>query len=434
MKNVVLSLLLLGTYITGYAQVIQSPYQTIVSADGSGNFRTIQAAINAVPDGRTEPWMILLKNGSYNEQVVIPESKPYIHLIGQDREKTIIHLNLNVGGKITGRESEGKRAYWKSSVHNPSSPVYKYEGTVVLVEGDHFYAENISFVNDWGVEAENGPQALAMSSQADCVSFNNCKFRSFQDTWMTANDDLSRHYVKDCWIEGAVDYFYGGGNVLLENCTLYNVRSGAVIVAPAHKNAKYGYAFRDCIIDGNSLASDGRVKLGRPWHNSPKAIYINTTMRIPIAAEGWTDMGTIPGSFAEYNSRDMQGNVLDLSKRKTNYQYKDRATGEIISGKCRATLTKTEAAEYTYENMIPGDDNWNPRGIMEELRAPRNLIYQQGTLTWQPVKNAIGYIIYDGEQIIGTTTATAFPVLKVNYALKVSAVNKSGSQGKKGVL
>ena len=108
MKNVVLSLLLLGTYITGYAQVAQSPYQTIVSADGSGNFRTIQAAINAVPDGRTEPWMILLKNGSYNEQVVIPESKPYIHLIGQDREKTIIHLNLNVGGKITGRESEGK--------------------------------------------------------------------------------------------------------------------------------------------------------------------------------------------------------------------------------------------------------------------------------------------------------------------------------------
>ena len=62
-----------------------------------------------------------------------------------------------------------------------------------------------------------------MNSQADCASFYNCKFRSFQDTWMTANNDVSRHYVKDCWIEGAVDYFYGGGDVLLENCTLYNV-------------------------------------------------------------------------------------------------------------------------------------------------------------------------------------------------------------------
>ena len=62
-------------------------------------------------------------------------------------------------------------------------------------------------MNDWGVLSDNGPQALAMNSQADCASFYNCKFRSFQDTWMTANNDVSRHYVKDCWIEGAVDYF-----------------------------------------------------------------------------------------------------------------------------------------------------------------------------------------------------------------------------------
>ena len=105
----------------------------------------------------------------------------------------------------------------------------------MVVKGDHFYTENISYVNDWGVLSDNGPQALAMNSQADCASFYNCKFRSFQDTWMTANNDVSRHYVKDCWIEGAVDYFYGGGDVLLENCTLYNVRSGAVIVAPSIK-------------------------------------------------------------------------------------------------------------------------------------------------------------------------------------------------------
>ena len=434
MKNVVLSLLLLGTYIMGGAQVVQSPYQSIVSIDGSGHFRTIQAAINAVPDGQTKPWLILLKNGSYKEQVVIPESKPYIHLIGQDREKTIIHLNLNVGGRMAGHESEGKVAYWQTSIHNPTSPVYKYEGAVMLVKGNHFYAENISFINDWGVEAENGPQALAMSSQADCVSLKNCKFRSFQDTWMTAHDDLNRHYVKDCWIEGAVDYLYGGGNILLENCVLYSLRSGAVIVAPSHKNAKYGYVFRDCIISGNSKAADGRLKLGRPWHNSPKAMYINTTMLIPIAAEGWSDMGAIPESFSEFNSHDIQGNVLDLSKRKTIYQYRDRNTGEKIYGECQATITKVEADKYTYENMIPGNDNWNPRTIMEELKAPHDLVYQQGTLTWEPVKNAIGYIVYDGEQIIGTTTKTIFSVLKVNYALKVSAVNQYGSQGKKGIL
>ena len=232
MKNIVLSILLMSACAMIYAQADSSPYQAIVAVDGSGDYKTVQEAINAVPDGQTKPWLILIKNGLYNEQVIIPKNKPYVHLIGQDKDKTIIHLNLNVGSKLTGKEIGGKTAYWEHSVHNPSSPVYKYEGSVVVVKGDHFYTENISYVNDWGVLSDNGPQALAMNSQADCASFYNCKFRSFQDTWMTANNDVSRHYVKDCWIEGAVDYFYGGGDVLLENCTLYNVRSGAVIVLP----------------------------------------------------------------------------------------------------------------------------------------------------------------------------------------------------------
>lgn len=82
------------------------------------------------------------------------------------------------------------------------------------------------------------------------------------------------------------------------------------------------------------------------------------------------------------------------------------------------------ADKYTYENMIPGNDGWNPRIMMEKLGSPRSLVYQQGTLKWNPVKNAIGYIVYDGEQILGTTTDTSFPVSEVNYALKVSAVNQ----------
>ena len=134
MKNIVLSILLMSACAMIYA-------------------------INAVPDGQTKPWLILIKNGLYNEQVIIPKNKPYVHLIGQDKDKTIIHLNLNVGSKLTGKEIGGKTAYWEHSVHNPSSPVYKYEGSVVVVKGDHFYTENISYVNDWGVLSDNGPQA-----------------------------------------------------------------------------------------------------------------------------------------------------------------------------------------------------------------------------------------------------------------------------------
>lgn len=182
------------------------------------------------------------------------------------------------------------------------------------------------------MEAQNGPQALALKTKADRIAFYNCKFRSFQDTWMTTTRDADRHYVKECWLEGAVDYFYGGGNALVEESTLYNVRSGSVIVAPCHESVKYGYVFRNCVIDGNEQAADGKLKLGRPWHNSPKAVYINTLVKIPLAPEGWTNMGTIPALFAEYNSMDMNGKALDLSCRKTEYETGGKRKGKGNAG------------------------------------------------------------------------------------------------------
>lgn len=434
MKHKILSFLLAGFALPMQAQQPAAPFHAIVAADGSGHYRSIQEAVDAAPKGRTEPWLILVKNGSYAGQVIIPESKPYIHLIGQDPEKTTIHLRLNVGGKPTGQEADGKTAYWRWSVHNPESPVYRYEGTVVMVRGPHFYTAGISYVNDWGTESFGGPQALAMSSQADCAAFYRCRFRSFQDTWMTTTDDRNRHYVKDCLIEGAVDYFYGGGDVLLENCTLRNVRSGSVIVAPCHKEAKFGYAFRDCVVDGTAAAADGRLKLGRPWHNSPRAVFINTQMRIPVAPEGWNNMGAIPALFAEWNSRDAQGNPIDLSRRKTAYQYTDRRTGQEQAGTCPATLTREEAGRYCYENMMPGTDGWNPRALMEELPAPRKLSFHDGRLSWQPVKEAAGYVVFDGERIVGAVTGTSCPVAGVECALKVCAVNRYGTLGKTAAL
>ncbi|MCS2310475.1 hypothetical protein NXW05_07390 [Phocaeicola vulgatus] len=85
---------------------------------------------------------------------------------------------------------------------------------------------------------------------------------------------------------------------------------------------------------------DGKLKLGRPWHNSPKAVYINTLVKIPLAPEGWTNMGTIPALFAEYNSMDMNGKTLDLSCRKTEYETGGK---EKRKGECRATITSNEA-------------------------------------------------------------------------------------------
>lgn len=426
-KKIILVFTLMCMLPLGYAQRAFSPFDAVVASDGSGDYVSVQAAIDATPDNRDAPWLIFVKNGSYREQIIVPANKTYIHLIGQDKNKTIIHHNLNVGGKPEEGEGASKTAYWQHSVHNPSAEVANLEGAVVKIEGNRFYSENLSFVNDWGVESQAGPQALAMNTQADCVAFNNCIFRSFQDTWMTTKNDSYRHYVKDCWIEGAVDYFYGGGDVLLEECTLYNVRSGSVIVAPCHKGAKFGYVFRNCIVDGNKVAADGRLKLGRPWHNAPRAIYIHTIMRIPVAPEGWTNMGTVPELFAEYDSRDVNGNLLDLSKRKTEYEGRGKESGR---GSCRATITKEEADALVYGRIISGNDGWNPRAMMKRLAAPGNIKKQGVKVRWKAVPGAIGYVVWEDDRVLGFTEKPVYNLSSgVKGKLAVGAVNRYGSLG-----
>lgn len=410
---------------TSYVQADNSPFHAVVAEDGIGEYTSVQEAINAAPENRSKPWIIFIKNGSYEEQVVVPSNKPYIHLIGQDKYRTVIHLKLNVGGEPKPEE-KNKEIYWSSSIHNPESPVYKFEGAVFNVEAPYFYAENISFVNDYGVTSQNGPMALAMKNKADCASFNNCVFRSFQDTWQTSSNDQDRLYVKDCFIEGAVDYFFGGGDALLENCTLYNTRKGSVIVAPCQTNANFGYVFRNCIIDGNELAMQGGLKLGRPWHNSPKAVFIHSTIHIPIAIEGWTDMGGVPALFAEYDSRDTDGNVINLNQRKTDYTGRGERKGS-----CRAIITKEEADSYVYERIISRGGDWNPRVMMEKLPAPKNVKKKGMRVNWKAVPEAIGYVLYEGEIIIGFTKSSHYFLSSESEGkITVRAVNYYGSLGR----
>lgn len=151
-------------------------FNAVVSQDGTGDHVTVQEAIDQMPENLDVPWRILVKNGQYREQVIIPANKPFVHLIGEDKNATIIHHKLNVGGKPEADVLPEKTAYWKYSVHNPNSEVYQYEGAVVNVNATNFYAENISFVNDWGVDEQAGPQALAMKIRADKAAFTNVSF------------------------------------------------------------------------------------------------------------------------------------------------------------------------------------------------------------------------------------------------------------------
>lgn len=416
-------------------QPITRLFDAVVALDGSGDYTSIQEAVNAAPSGRTSPWLIFIKNGSYKEFVDVPANKTSIHLIGQDRKKTIIHEKINSQGNPENDKGtnyyENSLAAWSFSRHNPESPSYnKNDGTVVKVSGSDFYAESISFVNDWGVEAQNGPMALAMKSHCERGSFYNCEFHSYQDTWETANREGCRVYAKDCFILGAVDFIYGGGDYYFDTCTLYCCRNGAVITAPSMMaTSKWGYVFESCTIDGvPENNTGGGSKLGRPWHNQPTVVYLNTTMNIKIDPEGWTNMGTLPLLFAEYNSRDAEGNPIDLSRRKRCYESRDTPPRTNC---IEPVLTAEEAARITYSAAVGGADGWNPRSNFEPVAKPVGLSLDKDNkkLSWTTVDYAISYIVYQGEEAIGFTLNPEYALesLSAEGVYRVQAVNENGS-------
>ena len=398
-------------------QPVARLYDMIIAADGTGDYTTIQSAIDAAPDNQIRPFLIFIKNGVYKEHINIPASKPYLHFIGQDAEKV----------KFTDDRLCG-------STGDASIPTYHVsEGATVVCQASDIMFENIIFENSWGTEKNAGPQALALYSNNDRIVFNNCKMLSYQDTWLTSTKSIAdRHYAKNCWIEGAVDFIYGAGDVYFDACTINIVRpSGGYIVAPNHKvGTQWGYVFMNNTITTTQVAdpSTYSVWLGRPWHNSPKTVFINTIAEVTIPAAGWYQtMGGLPDLWAEYNTMDKNGNPVDLSNRNT-YYYRtvDGVKEEHWTEK--AVLTDEEAAQYTVRNVLSGNDNWEPTLMTEPCDIPIPTI-SSDKLKWNAVDYAICYVVSRGDQVIGFTTDCEYTVPQAGV-YKVQSVNEFGGLSK----
>ena len=397
-------------------------FDAVVAQDGSGDYTTVQAAIDAAPANRIAPWLIFVKNGEYEELVTIPQTKPFIHLIGQDKEKTIIKFFINNGGSSD--------VGYEHSTNNPASKTYGKQ-SVVQVNSTDFYTENITYFNRWGVEKQSGPMGLAMSSRADRQAFNNCSFRSYQDTWYTdVRNASARQYVNNCLIEGAVDFYYGAGDNYIENSTFRLAREGSVIVAPSHQaGTKWGYVMVNNTIDGKG----GKNSLGRAWQNQPIAVWINTTLKTTLAPEGWNEWHIAPKLFAEYNTTDADGQPVDLNNRRTTYTVDEDklAADETNPVKRQAVLSAEEAARYTYEAVTSGNDGWHPRKLFEAVEAPANVAYTQGKLVWEAAAYAICYLIIDADgQVIAITKDTEYTIYQKGI-YTIQSVNEYGSLGGK---
>ena len=303
--------------------VIASPAQTnlFVAADGSAPFKSVQAAIMAVPSGsREQPVIIHIKPGTYQELIYIQREKRYFKLVGENPTNTILTYDLYAG--ITN--AEGK-------------PIGTFKTPSTTIDAEDFTAENLTFENSAGPKG----QALAIRVDGDRAAFRNCRFLGWQDTILL---NRGRQYFEDCYIAGHVDFIFGAATAWFERCRIHCLGKGYITAASTPMDQPYGFIFSHCQISGET--PEVRAFLGRPWRIHASTIYLNCEMSDVVQPTGWNDWNKPEthqtARYAEFHS-----------------------TGPGANPKQRAPwakqLTKTEAKAITVEKVLRGSDGWNPR-------------------------------------------------------------------------
>jgi pectinesterase len=290
--------------LNGWAmgQGIVMKYDFVVAPDGTGDFKTVQEAIHAVPDMRKNRTIIYIRNGVYKEKLILSASKTNVTFIGESMGKTI----------LTYDDFAQKRNRFGEEMGTSGSASF-----YVFAEG--FAAENITFQNSAGPVG----QAVAVRVDGDRIMFRNCRFLGFQDT-LYPHGEKSRQYYKNCYVEGTVDFIFGWSTAVFDSCTIYCKAAGYVTAPSTLPEAKYGFVFLNCIITGS--APENTFYLGRPWRPNGKSVFINCLLDKQIKAEGWHNWDKPDAEntcfFAEYN------NYGPGSKAKDRVKWAHQLTGE----------------------------------------------------------------------------------------------------------
>ena len=315
MMSKVLGLLLLLVAVSGtWAQERRDTL--VVSRDGTGDFRTLQEAVESARAFMDYTVTIYVKNGVYKEKVIVPSWVENIDIIGEDRDKTIItyddHANINKMGTF--------RTY------------------TVKVEGSDITFKNLTIENN---AAQLG-QAVALHTEGDRLKFINCRILGNQDTIYTGAK-FTRLYFKDCYIDGTTDFIFGPSTALFENCMIHSKRNSYVTAASTPKEAKYGYIFKHCKLTAEPGVD--KVYLGRPWRPYAYTLFIECELGKHIVPAGWHNWGK---QSNEETARYME--------------YKNTGEGANVSERVAWSkqLTKKEAEAVTVDAIFGTQSNWNP--------------------------------------------------------------------------
>jgi len=291
------------------------PMQVVVAADGTGDFKTIQMAIDHAPFVRDGQRLnIEIRPGTYKERLVVPQDRPRTTFLGADAATTIITAAMSA------KEAGGT-----------------FLSSTVDVQGTEFHAENITFENTFGV----GSQAVALMIHSDRAELLRCRLLGWQDTLYAAT---GRQYYKDCYIEGHVDFIFGNASAVFDNCEIHS-RGDGYLTAQSRTSPELTTGF---VFYRSRLTAENQTKgsyLGRPWRPYSRVVFIDTAMDAFIRPEGWN-------------------NWNDAKNEATAWYGEFGSTGPGAGTGTRAAwarpMTAQQAAAFKPDVFLRGRDGWNP--------------------------------------------------------------------------
>jgi polygalacturonase len=306
----------------------------VVATDPSGDYRSIQQAVDALPDLGGN---ITIRPGTYREAVKI--SKPSVRLEGgsSDPSKVVIIFDKSAGTAGGTLNS-----------------------ATVDIKGDDFFARGITFANDFSKHNQpgtQGSQAIALAVSGDRAVFRNVRILGAQDTLFVGSKGCAseqgpcvpaRQFFSDCYIEGHVDLIFGDAQAAFLNCEIHAIAHKTVMLTAQSKHypqQESGYVFDHCKVTADPAIE--HIFLGRPWRPYATVIFLYADLQVPIDPAGWSEWH--PGethsletaTYAEFQSTGPGANPVS----------RDPHAKQLTAG---------EAARYLPRAFLAGPDAWNP--------------------------------------------------------------------------
>ncbi|MBN1786984.1 MAG: hypothetical protein JW806_01165 [Sedimentisphaerales bacterium] len=306
--KIILTVLLLAS-LSFAAEDIK--YKMVVAPDGSGDFTTIQSAIDSTKSFPPKRITIFIKPGTYREKVLVPSWNPTLSLIGEDVEKTRIVWD-DYSDKINRARN---------------STFFTY---TVKVEADDFYAENLTIENSAGCVG----QAVAIHVEGNRCKFNNCKFLGNQDTAYLAGENSSQLFT-NCTITGTTDFIFGSATVVFKDCTIISKKDSYITAASTTKGKEFGFVFLNCTLLPDDNVS--KVYLGRPWRPYAKTVFLYCKLGPHILPKGWKQWSNADNLTTTYYAEFGNSGPGASTYKRIEWSK---------------TLTPKEAKKYTIENIL----------------------------------------------------------------------------------